>query len=146
MSDEGERALRKANIAIMTEALRRLGNQDFEGACALLAEDVLCDWPYPPTPDVPHSIRGRDAMRSFFSGGMLAFEPYRYEITEIFELVDPTRLVAEYRSDSRYKPSGAPYRNQYLGIFHFEDGAIRYWREYINPVVVSEVLATAPLR
>lgn len=136
--------MRAGNRKVMTELLRRLGSQDFAGACALLDEDVVCDWPYPPTPDTPTEIRGRAAMQRFFAGGMSAFEPYRYELTEVFELVDPTRLIAEYRSDSRYLVSGAPYRNQYLGIFQFDDGLVTYWREYINPQVVAEVLATGP--
>ncbi len=143
MSPSDEASQRAENRSVMTELLRRLGSQDFRGACALLSEDVLCDWPYPPTPETPREIRGRDAMEDFFSGGMLAFDPYRYEITRVFELVEPSRLIAEYHSNSRFKPSGAPYRNDYLGIFDFENGLVTYWREYINPVVVADVLATA---
>lgn len=138
-----ETDLRCANRAVLTELLRRLGTQDFAGACALMTQDVLCDWPYPPTDAGPSEIRGRASIQEFFAKGMIAFEPYRYQITSVFDLVDPDRLIAEYRSNSRYKPTGAPYRNQYLGIFQFEDGLVSYWREYINPAVVSQILATA---
>lgn len=146
MSQDPDQQLRDANTAVMTELLRRLGTQDFAGACALMTTDVLCDWPYPPMPGMPAAIRGRDDMEAFFRGGMSAFEPYRYEITQIFETVDPTRLIAEYCSNSRFKPSGAPYRNQYLGIFEFKEGLVSYWREYINPLVIAETLATADPR
>ena len=135
-------ALRAANRAVMSEALGRLGRQDFVGACALLSEDVVCDWPYPPMEGVPHSITGRAAMQEFFSAGMSAFDPYAYEITEVFELLDPGRLIAEYRSNSRLRATDTPYRNQYLGIFHFRDSLICYWREYINPLIVAETMAT----
>lgn len=127
----------------MTELLRRLGTQDFTGACALMTENVVCDWPYPPMAGLPHEICGREAMQVFFSGGMSEFEPYRYQITAVFELLDANRLIAEYRSNSAFKPSGAAYQNQYLGIFQFSDGQVAYWREYINPDVVARVLATA---
>ncbi|MBJ18466.1 MAG: hypothetical protein CL933_03485 [Deltaproteobacteria bacterium] len=143
MSQRAERTLRDANRAVMTELLLRLGSQDFSGACSLLSEDVLCDWPFPPMSTMPSAIRGRGEMEAFLSQGMSAFDPYRYEITDVFELLEPTRLIAEYQSNSRYIPSGAPYRNHYLGIFEFKDGLVCYWREYINPVVISEVLATA---
>ena len=108
MTETGNQALRDANRAVMTELLHRLGEQDFKGACELLSEDVLCDWPYPPADFTPSSIRGRDAVQEFFSSGMMAFEPYRYEISQVYELVDPAFLIAEYHSNSRYKPSGAP--------------------------------------
>ncbi|HPG24470.1 MAG: nuclear transport factor 2 family protein [Spirochaetaceae bacterium] len=144
MSTREGQALREENRAILTELLRRLGTQDYHGACAMMTEDVLCDWPYLPMPGLAHEIRGRDAMEAFFAGGMSAFEPYRYEITAVFDLLDPNRLIAEYRSNSTFKPSGAPYQNHYVGIFEFQDGAVSYWREYINPDTVARVLATAP--
>jgi ketosteroid isomerase-like protein len=143
MTEDEIRDLRNTNREIMTKVLGRLGSQDFRGACALLAEDVRCDWPYPPMEDSATEIRGRANVEEFFSGGMVSFEPYRYEITSVFDLVDPNCLIAEYHSNSRFLPSGAPYRNDYLGIFHFEGGLVSYWREYINPVVVANVLATA---
>jgi ketosteroid isomerase-like protein len=143
MSGSDPEALRRRNGETMVELLRRLGSQDFRGACELLTEDVVCDWPYPPMADGPSELRGRETMEAFFSGGMSSFDPYRYEITRVFELVDPDRIIAEYHSNSRFKPSGAPYRNDYLGIFEFQNGLVCYWREYINPVAVSDVLATA---
>jgi hypothetical protein len=135
-------ALREANKAVMTEVLRRLGTQDFHGACALLTLDVCCEWPYAPMKGGDTELRGREVMETFFSEGMIAFEPYRYEITSTFDLVDPSRIIAEYHSNSFFKPSGAPYRNDYLGIFEFKDGLVSHWREYINPVIVADVLAT----
>jgi len=135
-------ARRAEHRATTVELLRRLGSQDFAGACALLAEDVVCDWPFPPTPQSPRELRGRATMEAFFAGGMSAFEPYRYEVTRIFDLVDPRCVIAEYRSNSRLRKSGAPYRNQYLGIFAFRDGRVAHWREYIDPTVVAQVLAT----
>lgn len=140
MSDVAK--LRSENRAVMTEALRRLGNAEFGPACELLTEDVLCDWPYLPMRGLSHEIRGRTAMRDFFAGGMSAFDPYRYEITTVYELVDPKRLIAEYRSNSRLRATNTPYQNFYLGIFHFRDGLISYWREYINPMIVAEVMST----
>jgi len=143
MSEDEIVQQRERNRSILTRVLQRLGSQDYAGACVLLSEDVVCDWPYPPTPETPTEIRGRGKMESFFAGGMSAFEPYRYEITRIFDLVDPSVLIAEYESNSRYKVSGAPYRNHYLGIFQFEGEFVTHWREYIDPLVVAEVLATA---
>ena len=66
-----------------------------------------------------------------------------FELSWDPSLVDPAFLIAEYHSNSRYKPSGAPYRNDYLGIFHIEASLVCHWREYINPQIVAEVLASA---
>jgi ketosteroid isomerase-like protein len=133
---------RAANRALLHEMLRRLGAQEWAAACALLSDDVHCDWPYRPVPEMPFEMRGRETLRAFFQRGMSDFAPYRYQVTQVYELLDPDSLIAEYRSDSRLLATGAPYRNAYLGIFRFRAGQICYWREYINPQVVAEVLAT----
>lgn len=143
MTEPKEDSLRSENHEILGELLRRLGTQDFSGTAELLAPDVICEWPYPPVADGPTELRGRDTMEAFFSAGMTHFDPYRYEITRVFDLVDPTQLIAEYHSQTRLKQTGAPYRNNYLSIFHFDGGLVSYWREYLNPVLVSEVLASA---
>ena len=133
---------RAANRALLHEMLRRLGTQEWAPACALLSEDVVCDWPYRPLESMPGELRGRETMRAFFQDGMSGFEPYRYQVTEVYELLDPDRLIAEYHSSSRLLASGAPYQNFYLGIFRFRDGEICRWREYINPQIVAAAMAT----
>ncbi len=141
---KGDAERRAANRAVLVEMLRRLGAQEWAAACALLSEDVLCDWPYRPMASVPAEMRRRNVMQEFFEKGMSAFAPYRYAVTQVYELLDPDALIAEYRSDSRLLASGAPYRNQYLGIFRFRGGLVSHWREYLNPQAVAEVLATLP--
>jgi ketosteroid isomerase-like protein len=132
---------RKKNIAIVRDLLDKLGTRRFEDACALLSDDVRCEWPYPPARGLKQLIIGREPVLQFFRQGMSAFDPYAYQITEIHELVDPARLIAEYNSNTRLLATGQPYRNQYLGIFQFRGDQICLWREYINPMLVEEVLA-----
>ncbi|MGI9293510.1 MAG: nuclear transport factor 2 family protein, partial [Pseudomonadales bacterium] len=107
---------------------------------AHLAEDVYCDWPYLPAPGLSESMTGKDNLRSFFEGGMSAFEPYKYKFTAIHAALDPNKLIAEYYSDSRHLSTGHPYGNKYISIFKFSDGKITYWREYLNPLPIHEVL------
>jgi len=134
-------ARRQHNRALFEGMLRRLGNAEFAAACDLLAEDVRCDWPFPPTPDGPEELVGRETVRGFFEGGMSAFAPYSYTIEQIYDLVDPDTLIAEYSSHTRLLADDFPYSNRYIGILRFADGRITYWREYINPVPVLAVLA-----
>ncbi len=131
---------RRRNRALFEDMLGNLGNAQFEAACALLAEDVRCDWPYPPTPQGPDELVGRATVLAFFKAGMSAFAPYRYTIEQIYDLVDPDTLIAEYSSHTRVLADSRPYENRYIGIVRFAGGLITYWREYINPVPVLAIL------
>jgi len=140
MSDHTLRARNRHALLAMLEAC---GKKNFAEGLAHLTEDVYCDWPYRPIPDMPDSMTGRETLKAFFEQGQADFAGLAYEVQTIFELVDPNCLIAEYTSHSRHLPSGVPYSNQYLGIFRFEEGLICYWREYINPMTIKEVLAAA---
>ena len=133
--------LRTSHHQVFRSMLEALGRKDWDAGFALMTEDVLCDWPYKPIPDMPSEMQGRDTIREFFANGQEPFDGLNYQIDRIYELLDPDLLIAEYRSDSRHRDSGIPYRNAYLGILRFRDGKVSYWREYINPQTISELFA-----
>lgn len=132
---------RSANSTVFREMLAALGRKDWDAGFALMTGDVVCDWPYKPIPDMPWEMRGREIIRTFFATGQAPFDGLNYAIDTVYELLDPDMLIAEYRSDSRHRESGLPYRNAYLGILRFREGRVCYWREYINPQAISELFA-----
>lgn len=51
---------------------------------------------------------------------------------------DPNRVLAEYRGEIEVLATGRPYNNHYCGLFHLHDGRITLFREYYNPIVLTE--------
>lgn len=139
-SSDAADPLRRHNIRLLESMLGHLGRKEFKETGRYLAEDVYCDWPFLPIPEMPEVITGRRQILEFFREGMKDFAPYDYRITAIFELKDPNQLIAEYHSNSVYHVNSRPYSNRYLGIFRFADDQITYWREYINPETIRQVL------
>jgi len=127
---------RQRNIEIFKTMLGHLGLQEYEACGRYLAEDVYADWPYIPAPGCPEKIIGRQPLLDFFQGGMSGFEPYRYRIIEIYEQLDPNKLIAEYSSHSRFLQKDRSYSNRYCAVMHFKDGLITFWREYVNPETI----------
>lgn len=130
---------REQNFRVLKAMLEACGTKDFDTGLQWLTEDVYCDWPYRPIPEMPDVMEGRETIRDFFVAGQAEFAGLNYRLMEVFRLLDPDMLIAEYASDSYHLASGVPYRNQYLGIFRFRDGQISYWREYINPLAIQAV-------
>jgi limonene-1,2-epoxide hydrolase len=134
MSDGSD--LRQRNIDIFKTMLGHLGEQEYGQCGRYLATDIYADWPYIPAPGCPESITGREPLLAFFAGGMAGFEPYRYRIIAIHELLDANKLIAEYSSHSSFLSNGKPYSNRYCSVLHFDRGLITYWREYVNPETI----------
>ena len=136
-----ESARRSRSRESTVELLRRLGEADFDGTAAMLRADFVQEYPYTPMPDAPSRIEGRAEFIAFCEPGMTAFEPYRYTIEAIYDLIDPDVVIVEYTSHSSVLADGAPYSNQYLGILWFdEDGLVARWREYLNPKVIDAIM------
>ena len=128
--------------ALVVEILRRLGEADFEGTAALLADDFVQEYPYPPMAGSPTRIVGIEPFLDFVRPGMTAFEPYQYRVVEMFVTTDPRTVIAEYTSHSRLRATGAPYGNHYMGVFRFDErGRLVLWREYLNPLRIAELFA-----
>lgn len=124
------------NERIFRTMLAHLGRKEFADCEGFLAPDLYADWPYRPAPGTPTELHGARALMDYIAAGTAEFEPFNYHIDRVYELADPDILIAEYGSSTRYLPTGRDYANRYLGIFHFRNGLITYWREYVNPETV----------
>ncbi|OCC23427.1 hypothetical protein MB02_12495 [Croceicoccus estronivorus] len=130
----------KANHDLFVEMLTALGRKDYDTFKAALAPDVLLEWPYPPMEDFPTKQRGARWFRDVLEASWADFDPYNYRIETIHDLAAPDSLIAEYTSHSRFIPTNAPYSNRYIAVVDFADGRIVRWREYVNPITISNIM------
>lgn len=129
-----------ANRDLFLTMLSALGRKDFNTVESCLAEDILFEWPFPVMDGFPVEHRGAHWFREAMETSWRDFDDYAYRVETIHDLVEEARLIAEYSSHSRYRPTGEPYSNRYISIFDFGGGRITRWREYVNPRVVAQVL------
>jgi ketosteroid isomerase-like protein len=121
------------------ELLRRISAQEFDRAVELVTDRFRFELPYR-SPDVPEPLSGRAAFLATMKSSLGAFDPMRMELLSLHALDAPDQWVAEYTSNTRYHPTGRPYRNLYVGFFRFEGDRIVFWREYHNPDILAEAM------
>jgi ketosteroid isomerase-like protein len=105
----------------------------------LFADDVVFRLPFAPEP-VPQRTEGKEAVLQVYSGFPDLVSPLGFHDIEIRPLAAEGEYVAEYRSDCTMLPTGAPYRNRYVGLFTVRDGKLAEFAEYFDPVVFLEAL------
>jgi ketosteroid isomerase-like protein len=122
------------------ELFARLSAGEWESAGALAADDVVFELAYAPEfMEMP--VRGRQGLVDLYAsilGPM--FDQFTIGPDEIILGADPDVAVVTYASDAVVKHNGKPYRNRYIGVFRFRDGAIASWREYHNPEETARAL------
>lgn len=127
-----------------TEVVRRyldaVGALDLDALADTFAADVVMDLPYAP-PGFPPRVEGAEHVNAFFAALPEMITPLGFHDYELHVLADdPDSVLAHYASDARIKPTDRPYRNRYISRFRVQNGAITWFAEYFDPLVLVEAL------
>ncbi len=107
----------------------------------LFAEDGVLVYPFS-LPGQPGELRGREAIRTFFSARSQQRDLLVMEGVEalIRQTDDPEVVVTEITHHGWSKATDAPYRHTALGVIRVRDGEIVRYDDYMNPIAVARLL------
>jgi len=127
---------------VVEQVLRASREMDTETFVSLIAPDGYIEWPYRPA-GVPDRLEGREQIREFLTAqakGLVRFDEYRN--TVIHETTDPEIVIVEYDVHGTVIPTGAPLRQTIIAVLRIRDGLVVSYRDYLNPLVLAETLAS----
>jgi hypothetical protein len=117
--------------------LERLCDGDLAGCLELCSDNIEFEFPFAP-PGRPERLRGRENLRRYLEP-LLARTAYD-EITSlvVYETDAPGTIVAEMTIGLRLLESGRTRSMRYVGVARAEDGRIVSYRDYWNPLALSD--------
>ncbi|MFE3202331.1 nuclear transport factor 2 family protein [Embleya sp. NPDC055664] len=134
--DDARRAAAQHAVA---EHLRLTAAGDTEEWVKLFAPDAVLEFPYAPD-GVPKQVIGRDALLAHMRGFPETFD-VRFVDLVFHDTVDPSLVVAEFRSTGTALPTGKPYEQTCISVVRTDDDArITHYLDYWNPLVAIEAL------
>lgn len=137
MTTTDDATTREVNKQTLRRAMASITALDANAVRAELHDSAVLELPYEPA--VPDT--DADGFHQLLSIMFVMFKKFDITITDIYDLVDPNMLVAQYRSDSEGREKPVVYQNEYIGVFRFRDGKITLWREHANPEVSHAAIA-----
>jgi ketosteroid isomerase-like protein len=107
----------------------------------LFAADGVLAHPFAP-PGQPPELRGRDAIRAYFSGRGRSRELFVMEgvDAEIWETGDPQVVITQITHHGQSSVTGGPYRFTALGVIRVRDGEIVRYDDYMDPIALARLL------
>jgi len=107
----------------------------------LFAADGVLAYPFAP-PGQPPELRGRDAIRAYFSGRGRSRELLVMEgvDAEIWETGDPQVVITQITHHGQSTVTGGPYRFTALGVIRVRDGEIVRYDDYMDPIALARLL------
>jgi ketosteroid isomerase-like protein len=125
----------------VAEQVRRMVAGEGVEFADLFAEDGVLAYPFG-LPGQPAELRGRDAIRAFFTDRGRARDLLVMDGVEavIRETDDPEVVVTEITHHGWSKATNAPYRHLALGVIRVRDGQIVRYDDYMDPIAVARLL------
>ncbi|MBR7741862.1 nuclear transport factor 2 family protein [Phycicoccus sp. BSK3Z-2] len=105
---------------------------------ALFEQDGVLEFPYGPQ-GFPSRVEGHDGLYEYMKNFPESFEVV-FEGLVFHETVDPTLVVAEFRSKGTAKATGKPYDQTYISVVRTREGKITSYVDFWNPLVAMESL------
>lgn len=137
-----EQETRQANEQTVRDFLCLLAQKNMDAWANLWTEDAVQEMPFSPA-GFPTRVAGRDALIKHYSGLPAAYGAMSFPDLILYPMSDPNWVLAEYRGEIEVLATGRSYNNHYCGLFHLRDRQIVLFREYYNPIILTEAFGDA---
>jgi uncharacterized protein len=133
--------MRRSDTEVVEQFFSTLEAMEMEAFFALWAEEGHQEMPFAPQ-GFPMLLDGKEAIRRQYGGLPDTYGRMLFPGLVVRPLEEQGWVFAEYQGEIE-KLSGGSYNNRYCGLFHIEDGQIKLFREYFNPIILQEAFGTA---
>ncbi|MCE0767621.1 nuclear transport factor 2 family protein [Pseudonocardia kujensis] len=113
-------------------------NGRIDECVAAFTADLKMEVPWQ-APGMTRKCRTPEELRALLTWTYTNFVPFSISASQSWEL-ESDGLAVIYATDAIRERTGRPYKNEYVGLFFFEDGLISRWVEYHNPMITVVAL------
>lgn len=131
--------------AVVLSWFTNLMKQDLDAFADLLAKDAVQEMPFGKLLEVDGFDTvwaGRDKIMSYFRKAIPGRRNHVFTIKEFHRTADPEVIIVEAKGRSDVVALGKVYDQDYVMLFKLRDGKIAVFREYYNPMVLSDVFGS----
>lgn len=123
----------------VSEHLRLTASGHVDEWVKLFAPDAVLEFPFAPA-GVPRKVAGREALLAHMRHFPETFDVEFVDLV-FHETIDPSLVIAEFRSTGTAVPTGKPYEQTCISVVRTDDdGLITHYLDYWNPLVAIEAL------
>jgi len=130
---------RAAAQRTLAEHLRLTAAGRLDEWAELFAPDAVLEFPFAPA-GMPRQVKGREALVAHMANFPKMFDVEFVDLV-FHETIDPSLVIAEFRSTGTALPTGKPYEQTCISVVRTNgDALITHYLEYWNPLVAIEAL------
>ena len=126
---------------VILDFLTALERKDMEKFANVWAVDAVQEMPYAPD-NFPKRLAGKQNLIQHYHKWSETRGETNFTSQLIFyPMRDPKMVFAEWTGKMNILSTGREYHQTYGGLFHVENGKITLFREYFNPILLTDAFA-----
>lgn len=130
--------LRERNIETVKRFINLPERKDIHTLVDLFAEDGI-QFNYFQQGMLPSEIRGKAALKEFWTPIPSKFSEMHFTIDTIFPMLDPNFVAVKFLGFAKLRDNQSSYNNEYFAVFQFnEQGQVKEYHEYSNPIITAK--------
>jgi hypothetical protein len=128
-----EHQVRSRTMASTQAYLDLLRQQDWDKWIELWADDAILEFPFAPQ-GRPRTYHGKADILKYMSGTTESIAVDGVQSLRVHPMLDPETVAVELVIKGHLLSNGAAYDQTYVTMFEYQDGKIKHYREYWNPL------------
>jgi uncharacterized protein len=133
-TSSNDKALSAKNVGVAKQIMSRFSMDNW---FPLLHDDLVLEFPYAHSVQMPERVAGKKAAVEYLSGVMKHFTGLTFKDVVVSPMADPSTVIVEYAGGCRLA-TGKDYKQVYITVQKFRDGKMILFREFWNPMEVVE--------
>jgi len=134
--NEGRRA---ATLKLMGAYQTLIGQGRWDDWIELWADDGVLEFPFAPA-GRRRAYRGKADILAYMKHATGRIAADSVTAMRVFPMQDPDIGVVELSIKGRALVTGAPYNQSFVFFFEVQDGKLRRYREYWNPLITIDAM------
>jgi ketosteroid isomerase-like protein len=136
-ANEDER--RAETLKLMGDYQTLIGQRRLDEWAELWAEDGVLEFPFAPA-GRRRAYQGKADILAYMTHATGRVAADSVEQMRVFPMQDPGMAVVELTIKGRSLTNAAPYNQSFVIFFEVQDGKLKHYREYWNPLITIDAI------
>lgn len=128
-----------SNAETVRKMYEAMSQKDIKTWISFWAKDGVQQLPYSPE-GFPKSVAGKENLEKVYTGLLAGYGQLQYTYINIEPLANPNKVLVRWGVDIELKGKTKHYQNELIGLFEFEDGKVKTFTEYFNPLRFADAI------
>lgn len=128
-----------SNAETVRKMYEAMSRKDIKTWISFWAKDGVQYLPYSPD-GFPKAVEGKENLENIYTNLLAGYGQLNYTHIDIEPMANADKVLVRWGVDIELKGKEKHYTNELIGVFEFENGKVKVFTEYFNPLRFADAI------